>query len=118
MAKYVIDIPDIEYEHITNKEKYKSLSDEKAKWLIDKTLNRIADATPLEEVFKNGLLKDCESCEAHFEKVLEDIKAEIEEHIKNVKCSNDTFQDFYETGERHILEIIDKHISGKIGDNK
>ena len=46
-------------------------------------------------------------------KVLKEIKAEIEEHIKNVKCSNDTFQDFYETGERHILEIIDKHISGK-----
>ena len=46
-------------------------------------------------------------------KTFEDIKAEIEGHIKNVKCSNDTFQDFYETGERHILEIIDKHISGK-----
>ncbi len=52
----VIKIPEIEYEHITNKEKFYSLEKSKKEWLINKILNYIMDGTPLPK--GHGNLKD------------------------------------------------------------
>lgn len=35
---------------------------------------------------------------------------DAEEHIQSEKCSNPIFQEFYEMGERHILEIVKLHL--------
>ena len=45
----VVRIPKIEYEHLTNEEKFHSLEKSKQEWLINKTLNRIADGIQLSE---------------------------------------------------------------------
>ena len=46
-VELVIKIPEIEYEHLINKEKFNSLEKSKQEWLINKTLNRVIDSTPL-----------------------------------------------------------------------
>lgn len=43
----VIKIPEIEYEYITNGEKFNSLEKGKREWLINKTLNYVLNGTPL-----------------------------------------------------------------------
>lgn len=43
----VIKMPEIEYEHIANKEKFYSLEKSKREWLINKTLIRVINGTPL-----------------------------------------------------------------------
>ncbi len=43
----VVKIPEIEYEHLTNKENFYSLTKSKQEWLINKTLDRVVDGTPL-----------------------------------------------------------------------
>ena len=45
----VIKISKIEYEHLTNKEKFYSLIKSKQEWLINKILYHIVDSTPLTE---------------------------------------------------------------------
>lgn len=41
---------------------------------------------------------------------LNQIIKDAEEHIQSEKCSNPTFQEFYEMGERHILEVVKLHL--------
>jgi len=43
----VIKIAEVEYEHLTNKEKFNSLEKSKQEWLINKTLNCVINGTPL-----------------------------------------------------------------------
>lgn len=43
----VVKIPEVEYEHLTNKEKFYSLEKNKQEWLINKILNYVIDGTPL-----------------------------------------------------------------------
>lgn len=35
---------------------------------------------------------------------------DAEEHIHDVKCDNPIYQEFYEMGERHILELVKLHL--------
>ena len=53
----IVKIPEIEYEHLTNQEKFNSLRKSKQEWLIEKTLNRVADATQLPKGHKR-LIED------------------------------------------------------------
>ena len=46
-VELVIKIPKDEYEHLTDKEKFYSLSKSKQEWLINKILNYVIDSTPL-----------------------------------------------------------------------
>ena len=41
---------------------------------------------------------------------LNQIIKDAEEHIQSEKSSNPIFQEFYEMGERHILEIVKLHL--------
>lgn len=46
-VELVVKIPEIEYEHLTNQEKFDSLTKNKQEWLINKILNRVIDGISL-----------------------------------------------------------------------
>lgn len=49
IVELVIKMPKIEYEHLTNQNKFSSLEKNRQTWLINKTLNRVAEGTLLPE---------------------------------------------------------------------
>lgn len=73
----------------------------------------IKNGTPLEEVFKVGLLKDCESCKVSTKEVLEDIKAEIEQHREEEEPHLCDYRYHRNEGLDTALDVIDSYISEK-----
>ena len=93
MAKYVIDIDELDYETI------KEVDELSGSWKTDiasRNMKAIANATPLE-------------------KVLEDIKAEIVNKAYEY-MSNSDYNDGVRFGLMLALQIVKKHTNGKESD--
>lgn len=93
-VELIIKMPKIEYEHLTNEEKFSSLEKDTRYWLINKTLNRVAEGTLLpeghertgdeEEIIK-GLESVKEECGRHLNEGFAWICEPIDKAIKALK---------------------------------